>query len=398
MTQPPLAVSRFRLKNFKAVRDSGSVRFTPLTVFIGNNGVGKSSLIEGLETVKTISERGLDQAVNHEPWRGFEYIWNQAVPHTLRITSEGRQYQTNPMEFQITGAAQEGLGEAALYRNFHASSEVTAGPSVNEVFFFQEELQQKQKGLPNRTVTRSPDGKVFDVTEGAPPFREPLGPDESVLSAEVSTHLWQFVRLNPEAMSAEKPLRRVAGYLPLATDGSNIGEYLLNLRQQNPSIVDGIVETLQTVLPYAVDIQPVVTTEIGRSVYLQLTEGKFKIPSWLFSTGTLRVVALLALLRNPEPPPLIVIEELENGLDPRTVNLIVEEIREVVSTGKSQVIITTHSPYLLDLVPLSSLIFVERIDGQPTFIRPEDDASVRRWSQDFAPGKLYTMGKFRQSR
>lgn len=40
----------FQLKNFKAVRDSGMIEFTPLTAFIGNNGSGKSSLIEGLQT------------------------------------------------------------------------------------------------------------------------------------------------------------------------------------------------------------------------------------------------------------------------------------------------------------------------------------------------------------
>jgi hypothetical protein len=52
-SQPPQLRS-FRLKNFKAVRDRGVIRFTPLTVFIGNNGSGKSSIIEGLETSQTI--------------------------------------------------------------------------------------------------------------------------------------------------------------------------------------------------------------------------------------------------------------------------------------------------------------------------------------------------------
>ena len=396
MTQAHLALSRFRLKNFKAVRDSGIVRLTPLTVFIGNNGVGKSSLIEGLETVKSISEEGLDEAMHK--WRGLEYIWNKATPHNQRTTREGLEYQTNPMGFEMTGSAWEGLGENARLRRFRASSEITASSSsFDKVFFFSEKLDTQTQGSPRRIVTRLEDGLISDETTGFPPQMLGFLPNRSVITAEVSTRRWQFLRLNPEAMSMERPLRQVGGYLPLAPDGSNIAQYLLDIRDKNPNIIDGIVETLQAVLPYAEDVQPNVTTEIGRSVYLQLTEQKFKLPGWLFSTGTLRLVALLALFRHPEPPPLIVIEELENGLDPRSVNLIVEEIREVVSTGRSQVIITTHSPYLLDLVPLSSLVFVERIEGQPTFVRPEDDASVQRWSQDFAPGKLYTMGRFRSS-
>ncbi|MGH8645485.1 MAG: AAA family ATPase [Gammaproteobacteria bacterium] len=49
-----LPLKSFRLRNFKAVRDSGTVKFTPLTVFVGNNGSGKSSLIEGLRTFKGV--------------------------------------------------------------------------------------------------------------------------------------------------------------------------------------------------------------------------------------------------------------------------------------------------------------------------------------------------------
>jgi AAA15 family ATPase/GTPase len=49
-----LPLASFRLHNFMAVRDSGTVRFSPLTVFIGNNGSGKSSLMEGLETFRDI--------------------------------------------------------------------------------------------------------------------------------------------------------------------------------------------------------------------------------------------------------------------------------------------------------------------------------------------------------
>jgi len=137
-------------------------------------------------------------------------------------------------------------------------------------------------------------------------------------------------------------------------------------------------------------------TEFGeRSVLLWMQEGKFELPAWMLSTGTLRVLALLALLRHPDPPPLICVEEIENGLDPRTVHLVVDEIRRATGDGRTQVLLTTHSPYLLDLLDLSDLVLVMRRPGEPPeFRRPSDSESVQRWSQDFAPGKLYTMGNF----
>src|SRR5438876_8282689 len=89
----------FRLKNFKAVRDSGTVRFGPLTVFIGNNGSGKSSLVEGLETFRDIVLFGLDKAMGR--WRGFEHVWNKAVEHKLRRDAKPRPSHTNPMVFRV---------------------------------------------------------------------------------------------------------------------------------------------------------------------------------------------------------------------------------------------------------------------------------------------------------
>lgn len=180
----------------------------------------------------------------------------------------------------------------------------------------------------------------------------------------------------------------------LAKDGGNIAAYLLDIRKRDLAAFEGIIDTLKYVLPYAVDVQPALTTELERTAYLQLSEKDFKIPGWLLSTGTLRILALLAILRHPSPPSLIVIEEIENGLDPRTVNLVVDEINNLVQQGRSQVIITTHSPYLLDLIPLSSVVFVEKVDtGDTVFSRPADEKDKQEWAKRFATGQLFTMGR-----
>ena len=84
----------------------------------------------------------------------------------------------------------------------------------------------------------------------------------------------------------------------------------------------------ETLLSYASDVQPTSTFEIERAAYLQLSERDFKVPGWLISAGTLRILALLAVLRHPSPPSLIIVEEIENGLDPRSMRLLVDEIQQ----------------------------------------------------------------------
>jgi predicted ATPase len=181
----------------------------------------------------------------------------------------------------------------------------------------------------------------------------------------------------------------------LSRDGANLGQYLWSLRQANVEAFEGLLESLQVVLPYAGDIQPILTDAVDRLVHVEMREESFKIPGWLLSTGTLRILALLACLRHPAPPPLLVVEEIENGLDPRTIHLLVEEMKAAVAAGSTQIILTTHSPYLLDLLDLSQIVVVERVAGQPTFIRPDKD-QLAQWAQSFAPGRLYTMGRLTQ--
>lgn len=383
------ALRRIQLENFKAVQNSKSIRLTPLTVFVGNNGSGKSSIIEGLLTYQMIIQQGLDVAMNY--WRGFDYIRNRALSHEIRSKSDPKLLEPNPVKLKLS------------YKSYSLSIALTK--SANHLIIAEERIEFGKIAA----IVRSSDGSVSDPINdkaiGKSPSTEVIfkmsqvrqylrelnqdGRDEEILD-------WQFLNLNPAIMGNPIPLRLSTNQIKLNPDASNLGHYLLDLYRRNIEAFNGLVETLQYVLPYAKDLQIQETSplELEQRVYLQMTEGDFKIPGWLLSTGTLRVVAILALLRHPSPPPLIVIEELENGLDPRTINLLIEEIRNAIESGTTQVIITTHSPYLLDQLHLSQIIIVERSDtGEPIFSRPSDRPTLENWSKQFTPGQLYTMGQ-----
>lgn len=369
----PIKLQAVRIRNFKAIVDSQVVKLGPLTAFIGNNGSGKSSLIEALETYQSIVRDGLDTAMQR--WLGIEH-----ARHKGQESKERLGKQVNPIGFELT------LGPSPR-KVSRISLAVNNDPAANQMFIADELII-----FPDKTT------KVRDLKGAAQTY----GKGRSFLSvptkdvAAIASHIldWQFLTLSPERMGLPVPQQRTGGGVRLARDGSNIADFLLDLRRQDQNAFDGIVEIMAYVLPYAKDIQPSLTSsEIERKAWLQLTEAGFKVPGWMLSTGTLRLLALLALLRHPKPPPLIVIEEIENGLDPRSIHLLVEEIRNAVLDGVTQVVLTTHSPYLLDLLTLDHLVLVERDEkGQPRFLRPADNANLQRWATDFAPGKLYTMG------
>jgi predicted ATPase len=93
---------------------------------------------------------------------------------------------------------------------------------------------------------------------------------------------------------------------------------------------------------------------------------------------------------------VLFLEELENGLDPRAIGFVIDEIRSAVTSGEKQVILTTHSPYLLDKLALEHIVTVERSNGgPPVFRRPAQEEELREWAEKFAPGSLYSMGMLR---
>ena len=388
MKFPPLPLRTFRLKNFKAVSDSGKIQFTPLTAFIGNNGSGKSSLVEGLEALYTIVELGVDTAM--QEWHGIEHIHHKGKTQSFWSKPRGkfngfRPKFSNSLSFALSGTA--------FRTPFSATLKINASANYDQIF-----IEQEKINMPDRYIgTRNSAGSIIETTHGFE-VNDKFTDDKSILTDPLGSYFakWQFVSFSPQQMGNAILQKRTGGEVRLAKDGTNIAQYLWSIYSLDQNAFQGILETLQFILPYANDLQFTLTSEIERAIYLQMSEeGKSsnKIPGWLLSTGTLRLVALLALLRHPKPPSLLVIEEIENGLDPRTISLIVDEIRNAVESGQTQVIITTHSPYLLDLLDLSQIILVEREAGVPVFSRPANNESLKEWSKKFSPGKLYTMDK-----
>ncbi len=375
-------IKNIEVKNFKAI-ESAKVKLTPLTAFIGYNGTGKSSLLEALETFQVIVTDGLEKSMSR--WRKFEHIHYKGKKKQRKFNNAGIDYTYAPMEF---------IFNAVVDKQKTRFSSAVGQDLAEHIYFLEETVSYPQ--LPNNFVRkRTPDHRY--ITQD----REALWPrpELSILTAEAGIRKfvegWQFLAMNTFLMGNPYPQKKTGGKIILNHDGSNIAEYVLAIRSSSPEIFQSIIDTMQFVLPYAKDIQPEITQELERMVYMQLSEQDFKVPGWLLSTGTLKVLSLLAVLRNPNPSPLIVIEELENGLDPRSIHLAISEIRGFIENKKGQVMITSHSPYLLDLLKLEEIIVVEKTDEQPKFSRPADNEELTEWAKKFSPGKLYTMSRLK---
>ena len=384
-----------QIKNFKAIADSGKVELTPLTVFVGHNGSGKSSILEALEFFQRYALHGLDEAVG--PWYDIDHILWQGHDRTQPYATA--LFYPHPLEMAITGRtdltwnAKMRLGRLAVD---------AYGQKARSV------AQKWESFAVSRRFSRirQPDGKMREQKVGGHwielPF--PLNPDESLFKLD-KTHgadRWMFLSLDPLSIGQPR-VRRGGGHdIRLNRTGENLPTFLLSFLEKDPDGFNSMIESLRYILPYVADLRPEVVRDIVESrTLLRLTEGfangsHAHLPGWVLSGGTLRLLAILAALRHPDAPQVLCIDELENGLDPRAIGFLVDEIHYAIKEEGRQVLATTHSPYLLDKLSLEHIVTVERENGgPPVFRRPAKDEHLKQWGERFAPGSLYTMGLYR---
>src|SRR5205085_8350333 len=126
----------------------------------------------------------------------------------------------------------------------------------------------------------------------------------------------------------------------------------------------------------------------GGSVQIFFHEGDYSIPATRLSDGTLRYLCLLAILQDPEPPPLICIEEPELGLHPDILPKLADLLRD--ASERTQLIVTTHSDILVDaLTETPEVIKVCEKHGGQTVIQGLDSENLSEWLQKYRLGELW---------
>ena len=197
MKTPPL--KSFRVENFKAIRDSGRIKFGWLTVLIGNNGCGKSSLVEGLESFRDIAVDGLDFAMRR--WHGFEQVWNKAPDRKVLERKGQRPGLSHPMRFRFSWKRERG--------QFTGQQSITQGPGGNSLFIQQEQIVQHRPDRFERWMRNDQGDVVFSghretqSSDSKTVLNMPkLADGESLLKrfAREIFERWHFLMLNPERM------------------------------------------------------------------------------------------------------------------------------------------------------------------------------------------------------
>jgi predicted ATPase len=178
------------------------------------------------------------------------------------------------------------------------------------------------------------------------------------------------------------------GYSQLMPDGSNLFQVLNTINLNSTDSSDAIEQAMQDINPYFRRFRPVV---YGNGVFeMQVQEDQLRKPTNAghLSNGTLQYLCLLAILLNPINTAIIAIDEPERGLHPD----MLLQIRQYLESSERQLIITTHSANLLNLIPLQAVRVFEKDEFNQTQVKQFTEEQFAGWYDEFVPGQMWANG------
>jgi predicted ATPase len=380
-------IESLRVKRYRALADLELRGMTPLTVFLGPNGSGKSTIFDVFAFLSECFTSGLRKAWDR---RGrFKELRTRGTQGPIVIELKYREAPDRPV---IT---------------YHlAIEEGPKGPFVAEEWLA---WKRKPYGAPFR---------FLDFHEGAGRVVSGDAPDEQDERIEERLSSPETIAVNTLGQLAKHPrvtaLRKfITGwylsYLSadstrssveagpqerLSPTGDNLPNVIQYLKEQHLGRLDEIFKVLAQRVPRLERVTADLMQD-GR-LLLQIKDAPFDQPvlARFVSDGTLKLLAYLTILYDPDPPQLIGIEEPENYLHPRLLPRLAEECRQ--ATVRTQLLVSSHSPFFVNALKAEEVWVLYRDErGYTQARRAADMRGIPEFMREGALlGDLWLEGHF----
>ncbi|MDE0155502.1 MAG: AAA family ATPase [Gammaproteobacteria bacterium] len=385
-------IQRFGLRGLLSFPpDMEDFELGPLNILIGPNGSGKSNLIEAMELLRATPTDFA--AAIRDGGGATEWLWKgdknqKSAEIDVNLTIPKHEPLRYRLEFGVSSSRVEVFDEVL------EDSKPKQG--YDEPFFY----YRFQKGRPVINIRHQESG--YSTTQRKL-RRDDLAPDQSVLAQRKEPDLypelttvgrylgaihtfreWSFGRYPSirQPQPADLPEER------LLPDSLNLALALNQIEHKDGRRFN---QLLKRFFPRFERMSTLVS---GGKVQFYLHESGFAspIPATRLSDGTIRFVAILAILLLPDPPPLVCIDEPELGLHPDAVALIAELLIE--ASERMQLIVATHSDALVsELTSQPDAVIACERPGAGTELRRLEPEKISHWLEEYRLGDLWRMGE-----
>ncbi len=413
-------IEGIRIKNYRALHDITMGRLwnrqdekplKALTVIIGKNGVGKSTLFDAFGFLADCMKLGVEDACLARGRGGYDKIYSQGAKGPIEFEVYYKESVTSrPITYEIAIDLDK-RGIPIILRE--RLRQRRKGQKRGRPFSFL--ILDKGKGMVWKGEYEGhqfDENGLFDAKAYTQTHKEESNQTECVELNDINqpgiTTLgslkqhprilafrnfienWYLCYFTPDA-ARSLPLAGPQKHLNL--HGDNLGNVVQFMERAQGKRFQRILESISKKIPGLQKIDTEKTSD-GRLLLRFFNQG-FERPFYAqqISDGTLKVFAYMLMLEDPSPASLLCIEEPENGIYHKLLYTLVEEFRSFVSNAKnqSQVIVTTHQPYFLDaLEPDEVWVLEKQPDGYSTITRADSVEFVQNMFDEGQPlGSLW---------
>ncbi len=406
-------IEGLRIKNFKSLKDIAlgklredrkAVPLTPLTAVIGKNGVGKSSLFDALGFLADALKFGVEEACDLRNRGGFEKIRSRGADGAIEFEIYYRENdESRPITYELSIAMDElsrpyVAGERLRQRiqkrgrpfSFllleDGKGRVWRGDAAGIRIKDNESIVKQLNSITEKDEHDSDQVELEDKRRLGIATLGSLKQHPRISAFRKFIEGWYLSYFTPDAVRRVIPLAGPQKHLDM--HGENLGNVVQFMEREHPRVFQSILNRISKKIP-GIDTISTEKTKDGRLLLCFNNKG-FQDPfySQQISDGTLKVFAYLLMLEDPEPPPFLCIEEPENGLYHKLLEILAREFREHAENNVkgSQVFMTTHQPYLVDaLQPEEVWILDKGLDGFSTIQRASQNPLVKNLTEEGLP-------------
>lgn len=412
-------IQGFRIRNYKALKDitlgklwnNNEEPLTQLTAVIGKNGAGKSTIFDAFGFIADCLKNGVEDACDLRG--GFQKIFSKG------------QSQDESVSFELY--YRESANDNPITYEFSLKLDENKRP-----FVYKERLRQRRKGqrkfgqpfsflvLNNGMGVvwkgetqgkqiKEDENSLFDPKQLIADIEAGIATEETneteVIRMEDNRHLaitvlgalkqhpriaafrkfiesWYLSYFSPDS-ARSLPLAGIQKHLDV--HGDNLANVVQFLQREQPQRFRSILKDISQKIPGLLNIDTETSSD-GRLLLKFYAKG-FNEPFYAqqMSDGTLKIFTYLLLLEDPEPHSFICIEEPENGLYHKLLEILAQEFRAYASANKggSQIFITTHQPYFVNaLKPDEVWVLEKQADGFSKITRASSNELVRNMVEE----------------
>lgn len=362
-----LKLDRIQLSGYKSIREM-KLELGELNVLIGANGSGKSNFISFFKLLNRLTNGELRFFVGEAGGA------NSLLHFGMK--------QTPVLDVQLDFSTEKGTN---LY------SARLAGAAEDTLIFADEKISfTKQGNSPKHPVSIGSGHKESRLRDlDIPEFYKKTA--DAILKMMGQ---WRFYQFHDTSRSAAiKQKSDISNCRYLSEDAGNLASYLWMLKTGYPDYYRRVVGVIRQIAPFFDDfiLEPDALNPDKIMLQWKDCERGMTFNAGHLSDGTLRMMALVTLLLQPQPPSLICIDEPELGLHPFAIRILSELIQN--AAAKSQVIVSTQSSQLVDYMEPEQLIVVDRENGQSVFKKLES-GPLEEWLSEYSLGELWEKNIF----